>query len=422
MKKVLILSYYFPPCNLTAAQRIGSWEKYLPEFGFYPIVVTRHWTGNELSEIERLSPNTQPVKIEKHEKSEVHSLPYKKNWRDYFFIKGQNTKLFLLLSKTVTLFNVFFQNFTIKAIRFNNLCDYADKLIRAQHIEYVIISVDPFEQFFFGYLLKKKYPNLKWIADYRDDWTTSDIDKFTFRKLQSLSEKKWVSTASLVTSVSPYYTDKIASFTNVPGLTIYNGFKEMEVTKKPLPKSQFHITYNGTLYPSQPIDIFLEGLKMAIDKIDKISFHISFPGLLFKPAEAKRVIQLMKGYETYITITDRVKKEEVLMLQQNSDILLMVAHKGIKGIPSSKVFEYIGLAKPFIVCPGDEDVLDQIARESKLGVILNDSLSVYKYLLKEVEKKQTDIDTATTSNHEARALFSVKHQVKQLAEALKNLN
>ena len=43
MENVLIISYFFPPCNLTASQRAFNWAKYLKEFGYNPIVITRKW-------------------------------------------------------------------------------------------------------------------------------------------------------------------------------------------------------------------------------------------------------------------------------------------------------------------------------------------------------------------------------------------
>ena len=43
MKKVIVLSYFFTPCNLTASQRALGWAKYLKEFGYYPIIITRNW-------------------------------------------------------------------------------------------------------------------------------------------------------------------------------------------------------------------------------------------------------------------------------------------------------------------------------------------------------------------------------------------
>jgi hypothetical protein len=88
----------------------------------------------------------------------------------------------------------------------------------------------------------------------------------------------------------------------------------------------------------------------------------------------------LQGYEVFYEMTDRLPKEQVLEIQQNSDLLLMVAHKNIKGVTSSKIFEYLSLQKPFIVCPNDLDVLEEIAIKSGLGVVLEESNDVFQYL------------------------------------------
>ena len=40
MKKILIVSYYFPPLNLIAAKRYGTMCKYFEEYGFEPYIIT----------------------------------------------------------------------------------------------------------------------------------------------------------------------------------------------------------------------------------------------------------------------------------------------------------------------------------------------------------------------------------------------
>ena len=47
MKRVLIISYFFPPGNFAGSYRIKAWADQLQKFGYYPIVVTRHWAENE---------------------------------------------------------------------------------------------------------------------------------------------------------------------------------------------------------------------------------------------------------------------------------------------------------------------------------------------------------------------------------------
>jgi glycosyltransferase involved in cell wall biosynthesis len=422
MKKVLILSYYFPPCNLTAAQRIGSWEKYLPEFGFYPIVVTRNWTGKELLEEQRLMDSGDMQRVVKNENSEIHFLPYKSTIRDFFFINKSKFPLFRYVSKFFTLMQTLLNFFFIRTYRFKNLYYYADQLLSAdKSITLLMTSVDPFEQFFMAYLLKKRHPNVKWIADYRDDWTTSEIDRFPFRKFQAYLEKKWVGTSSAILSISPYYTQKISALVGVKGFTVLNGFDNINsLSSTNTDPNNFILTYNGTLYASQPIEIFLEGFKLFVSKNPNINVHLYFPGLLFNKIQANRVINALHGFELNYTVTERVSRQEVLSLQERSDLLVMVAHKNIKGIPSSKIFEYIGLRKHFIVCPGDGDILDEIAYSCKLGNVLETKENVSLFLQEKLQEK-TEGGKAKVLNEDSVIQFSAKKQVAFLSNILNQI-
>lgn len=422
MKKVLILSYFFPPCNLTAAQRIGNWEKHMHKFGYYPIIVTRNWTGGELTESNRLENSGKKIRLEKKEKSEIHYLGYKSSLRDSLFIKSRKNILYSLLSKTLTAFNLIFQNVFSFLIPYNNLYHHTKNYLNNnKDIRLLIISANPFEQFFFGYLLKKEFTDLKWIADYRDDWTTTDLIKIPFKKWNSYFEKKWVKTASYVTSVSPYYTKKISIHTQVKGHTIFNGFDCFIENTEAMEDNNFIITYNGTLYKTQEIEIFLEGYIKILEEYPNQNIHLNFPGLLINPSEANRIKKTLSGHERNYTITNRLPRQEVLSIQQKSDLLLMVGHKGLKGIPSSKIFEYISLKKPFIVSPGDNDILDEIAKNSSLGYVLNSSIDVFLFLEKKIKQKKIKNNVPSNLNIKNMEQYSVSYQVKNLCAILDSL-
>ncbi len=385
MKKVLIISYFFPPCNLTASNRIAGWEKHLPEFGFYPIIVTRNWTGLELTAEERLMDSGSELRVEKKDHSEVHYLPYLASFRDKLFRKAGNNSVYRLLSKFLTLVGVFLQPLCIRAIPYNNIYFHAKRLLKENSdISTVLISGNPFEQFYFGYKLKKAFPRISWIADYRDDWTTSEVVKVPFRSFHRYFEKKWVGTASCFTTISPHYQSKISAFVGIPGHVIYNGFSEIIELKEKSNIDEFVITYNGTLYEKQEIEIFLEGFKMFIDTKPKLTVKLKFPGILIDKTQANRVAKYLKGYEKHYEMTNRLPKEQIIEIQKNSDLLLMVSHKNIKGVTSSKIFEYLSLQKQFIVCPNDHDVLEEIATQSGLGIVLETSKDVLNYLSKTI--------------------------------------
>jgi glycosyltransferase involved in cell wall biosynthesis len=349
-------------------------------------------------------------------------MPYRATLRDRCFAKGQTNRLYRLLSKFLTTLTIFFRHFSLHVIPYKNLYDQAHEVLsKNPDIEHVIISADPFEQFSFGYHLKKQFPKINWVADYRDDWTTSEIDYHPFRKLQSFFEKKWLHSSSLIISVSPHYKSKISRLTQKPGATIYNGFDFQFNGSASRNDDVFTITYNGTLYESQPIEHFLVGLQKLIDSKPQIKISINFPGLAINQVQEERVRKIMAGYEPFLNISNRLPKEQVIEMQNSSDFLLMVAHQNIKGIPSSKVFEYIGLRKPFILCPGDDDVLNKISNDSKIGTILSDSDEVFNFLLNAVNKKIIK-QNALEIDEKAILQFSVKQQVKNLGAILNELN
>jgi hypothetical protein len=136
------------------------------------------------------------------------------------------------------------------------------------------------------------------------------------------------------------------------------------------------------------------------------------PGILFDQKQANRVLKNMEGYESHLFMTDRISKEEVIEIQKKSDLLLMVSHSNIKGVTSSKIFEYLSLQKPFIVCPNDHDVLEEIATQSGLGTLLDTRQEVAEYLKKDIFVNELK------PNLEKLNEFGVKKQVEKLSEIL----
>ena len=164
---------------------------------------------------------------------------------------------------------------------YNNIYNLSNELLyNDKSIKYLIISGTPFYSFQIGYRLKKKY-SLRWIADYRDEWTThknlrnnSIFEKLIYR-LNQKSEKKWLSNSNLFISTSNEWVDSISKFINKKGVTILNGLSR-EVTL-----SRFHstnikpyitITYAGTLYENQNLDIFIDAIKNTNSDKIRVNF------------------------------------------------------------------------------------------------------------------------------------------------------
>ena len=426
MKAVLILSYFYPPCTLTAAQRPAGWVKYLHTFGYRPTVITRSWENEIRTPGDQLKNSGKETLITKGEHFDVHILPYTASYRDQLF--NSSSKLVKKTSKILTLVNAIGENFSNRFIPFRNMYDYASLLIKQRDFACLIITGNPFIQFRFGYLLNKKF-NIPWIADYRDDWTTTELvskrnilEHFVYQ-LNAFYEKKWVASAAMITSVSPYYVRKISQFVSIPGETIYNGFEDFSpIQTISISKNKFVITYNGTLYPSQDIEGFIQAVNILISEYSSvIDVVVQFPGVSFDPIQAERIRSLVSGFEKHYFITDRIPKQEVMQLQADSDLLLMLPHLGLKGIPSSKLYEYLSLRKPILCYPSDEDVIASVLTETKLGFITRDKHQLRNVLAQCILAKINGSPLISSVDEKAISTYRVQVQVEKLSRCLTNV-
>jgi|ERR1700757_2158671 len=430
MKKVIILSYSFPPCSLTAAQRVFGWAQYLKQDNIYPTIITRNWDVEIKNPQDAYKTFTNEIKYVKHEEYEVYYLPYKPSWRDKIYVRYGDTK-FILARKALTFLGVFFQNWSLYAVPYRSMYSFTRQLLKKNDsYEALIISGNPFIQFRFGYLLAKEF-GIKWVADYRDAWTTSKINginrgiSFKINNfIERFFEKKWVKSASLVTASSQPIADEITKLTGVRGKALYNGFikEDFDFITQTSPFELFTITYVGTLYYGQQIEMFCEAYKKFIDNNLNVKSILLFVGLAFNENQKSRVIALLSGYENYYSFTNRISRNETLEIEVRSHVLLYVAWKGFEGIIASKIYEYIASGSFILITPSDNGSIEEILQRSGCGTSTNTIEETYSFL-NDFYKKYLSGEKVTNNTSNVRVLgFSRENQVKKLSEFINELN
>jgi glycosyltransferase involved in cell wall biosynthesis len=185
----------------------------------------------------------------------------------------------------------------------------------------------------------------------------------------------------------------------------------------------FTIVYNGMLYPSQQIEVFLEALRKLADTYPdyRSRMKMRFPGILFLKHVAARVRELMTGYEDLLVLTDRVSRHEVLEIQAKAHLLLMVSHKDAIGIPSSKIYEYLGLEKPVLVCPGDRDILHETFVPYNLGHVAYSADEAFAVLEKSFTIYLQGGYGKMIADHGYTSQFSRESQAEVLANLLNRI-
>lgn len=398
MQRVLILSYFFPPCNLTAAQRAYSWARYLKELGYFPVIITRRWDV-EIEKLQSLAEATsQQLLHEVHPRYEVYYLPYKPNLRDRIYSGYGNTK-YRLLRKLLSLWEIIAQLFTNRFIPFRNIYDFAVSYLNEHpDTSAILVTGNPFILFKFGYQLHKKL-GLPWIADYRDAWTTSNINKVNrspvsemINRLERYYEKKWCRSAAAITSVSQTVLTEINQLLRVhPSVVIENGYFSDEIPKAVSTNSQgpFIITYVGTVFPGQQLEFFASAFRRFVEDKNPDEVRLQFLGAGYVDSQLARIHSVYRGLEPYLQVTARIPRREVLKREMESHVLLHFAWKDFSGIIGSKIYEYIGWGKPILICPTDHDIVDRMLAPYNMACLCADADTAVQQLnrLFELHKK-----------------------------------
>ena len=379
MKKILLVSFYFFPCTLTPSQRLSYWAKNFHKLGYYTTVITREWTEETKSHFDTKKPLGDKIRYEKFSEYEVYYLPFRPGILDRSYLKFGET-FFRPIFLFIKLLDVFLAGFTLRFTSFRSLEKLAFSLVRKESFESAIISAEPFYLFRIGYELKKKL-GFKWIADYRDDWSTNELQMVKsgglIRKwvatIEAIYERKWVGTAKTIVSVSEPYTKRISDFIGKRGVTIQNGFEEELLSLRTDELlEEFTLVYSGVLYPSQNINLILGALELAFDQ--NKPFRLIFLGAGFDIKERRRIEGLVpKKIHHLVSVTDRLPRNKALEILVKTHAFLGIAYGEMKGIPSSKLYEYMGLQKPVLLCASDHDLMEAMLADTGLGFFADSS-------------------------------------------------
>ena len=419
MTTVIILCYQFPPKHNTAAQRPHAWAKYFSEFGFHPVIVTKDFAGNLEEEIS-------------HEVTETYEI-YRIKMKDtlqaeYWNLVKTNRKL---RRHWISFLDKIFQS-SIHFGPYKKSIDVTAEIIRKTPGKKILLTTGmPFTAFNAASRIKK-ITGINWVADYRDDWTTTDlpirspIRKFFNRFVDPRNEKKWLSTASGFTSVSSYYVDKIGDFlaSDIPGACVENGFFEEEhvINYSATKNDHLSFVYVGSMYDTQDIRPIITALaKVSNDLNYKDKIEFTFLGTTINASRKSALENIVAGSVVQLRFTERLPKEEALSIQGSCHVAVMVPHPGVKGMPSSKLYEFVGAEMPVLAYPSDQDIIHETLSNTRLGILPSDEADLHATLGNLMGKFRQNLDLELTADPSAVSYYSRRASTGRMAEFLRGL-
>ena len=361
LKKVLVISYYWPPSGGPGVQRVLKFCKYLNKFGWEPIVLT-------------VKNGDFPVKdYSLNEEAKIAKVYYAKSisfHKFYNWIAGKKTTQTHHLSSSkedsikVKLFRWIRNNLIVPDGRigwYPNAVKIGSSIINSNDIRVIFSSAPPYTAHLIAMKLSKKH-SIPWVADFRDPW----VDRFynyenkrlwLTKLVDSSLEKRVINNACALTTVSK----TISGYYEKPFSVIHNGYDEEDFTSvNEKEQNTVVISYIGTMTKSQNPSMFFQSVNEL--NLNQEKYQIDLIGNIHP--DIKSYIQNNK-YDNFIKIKPYIPHKEAIRKMCESDFLLLVIPNTKKniGIVTGKLFEYIrSMRKIIMIGPPNSDAAKIIAQ------------------------------------------------------------
>ena len=374
-KKLLIITYYWPPAGGPGVQRWLKFVKYLPDFNIQPIVYipenpTYPIIDNGL--IDEVSDAAIILKNKIFEPYQLAGFLSKNKTKKISSGIIPNKKKQSFLEKVMLWIrgNLFIPD--ARKYWVNPSVKYLSKYIQENNIDTIVTSGPPHSLHLIGLKLKQDL-NVKWFADFRDPWTTIGYHKQL--KLSSYADKKHkklesevLNSADTIIVTSKTTKTEFQALTNKPIEVITNGYDIEKVAKQTL-DSKFSLAHIGSFLSERNPKILWQSLSELLNEMPtfKNDLEIKLIG-----AVSQEVLQTISEYklESYLNNLGYVSHSEAVEHQKKSQVLLLIEidSEDTKSIIPGKLFEYMVSERPIIaIGPKDSDFAE-IIKSTNTGI------------------------------------------------------
>ena len=391
MKRVLIISYYWPPSGGSGVQRWVKFAKFLPQEGWQPVIYTPE--NPELTTIDNTLEEEIPAEAEiiKTHITEPYGI-YRK-----FFGDGKNAtqgevnpinsqkknlkqKISMLIRG-----NLFIPD--PRCLWISPSVKFLKKYLRKHPVDIIVSTGPPHSM----HLIAEKVAGatgLPWIADFRDPWTRMfyfkhlGLGRWAERRHKAL-EKSVLDNADTIVAVSPLVQEEFQAMTATNVELITNGYDEEDFEQVVEPDGYFNITHTG-LFAS-------DGNPETLWKVlaDKSMDDKEFAGMLRIRLAGKNDRQITDAIEnaglaSSLRDVGYVDHQRAVREQKNASVLILPLRKEpeYRATLPGKLFEYLASGRPVLGIGQTDGAMARILNSTKAGVVFDwdDEASVRKYI------------------------------------------
>lgn len=425
MKKVLILTYYWPPAGGSGVQRWLKFVKYFRNFGIEPVIYT----------VQNPSYPIVDNSLEKDIPKEIEVLKqpiFEPNNVLNFFGK-KKTESAGFLNSNPTFFGRIIQyiraNYFIPDARkfwIHPSVKYLKKYLLVNKIDTIITTGPPHSVHLIGLKLKKEL-NCKWIADFRDPWT--EIDYFhqlpltkKAKEKHFLLETEVLKKADKVLVVGDTMKINFSKINNNV-VTITNGYDSEFEDEKVALDSNFTLTHIGLMNADRNPKMLWEAISELVT--ENRDFAKDFKLKLIGKVDATVIAGIDKfELQENVELINYVSHNKVIEYQKKSQALLLIVNNvpSAKGIITGKIFEYLIAKRPILAIAPTNGDLASILRKTNAGNVIafEDKVMLKQKILdlySQYKKRELKVNSKNIEQYHRKQLTKkVSELIYQLSE------
>ncbi len=421
-RRVLIITYYWPPSGGSGVQRWLKFAKYLPESGWEPVIFTPENPDFDLRD--------ESLEKEVPKQLEVIKFPIWEPFQLFSKVKGktqthpgrlleQKEKGFLEKAAIWARANLLVPDprvFWVKpSVKF--LTDLA----KSGQFQAVITTGPPHSMHLIGRELKRK-TGLPWIADFRDPWSawefldTLPMTSFVRKKHQQL-EATVLREANAVLTISPTFQRDLVKLSHRRIYLLTNGYDPADVPAGFSPKEKvegkLHLVYSGVIDGIRNPIPLMKALKSVFQHgIEEVKW--TFVGKVSEQVQA--YVKEDAWLSERIHFAGYVSHSEVFGFYAKADVLVLILTdtKNAQGNIPGKLFEYLATGIPVLALGDPEGDSAKILKDAGAGQVIahTDAASIKAQLRTLMDSYLKKVDPKDLEK------YSRQHLSHQLARIL----
>lgn len=376
LRRVLFLTYYFPPSGGPGVQRALKFVRYLPDFGWLPTVLTVRPEAAAYPALDPALAAEVPaaVPVERTAAWDPYALYARLQGKT----KAETVSVGFLGEAEAT-----WQQRLARWVRANlflpdarvGWVPYAvarGRRLLAEEAFDAVFSTGPPHSTHLAALVLAARSGLPWVADFRDPWTDIDYaDQLPTtalaRAVDAALERAVLRRATAVTVVTPAWRDDLARRVPAAYHMLRNGFDPADFgPPPPVPRDVFRLTYVGNLNAARNPEALWQALARLEAPTRLPHLRVRLVGSV-DPVALEAAARW--GVEGLVEAEAYVPHGEAVRLMQEAALLLLVINRSgnRQGVVPGKVYEYVASGRPVLALGPHGGDAEAVLHEARAG-------------------------------------------------------